>query len=80
MGHRNQHKGEDIKVKTSRGTGTYSFIGSNLTTPAIVVAPEIIDFDPTTIEDIEITAGCSTTAKVIVNSIALFESNYGSEI
>jgi hypothetical protein len=72
--------GTNIKVKTSLGTGTYSFIGSNLSTPAIVVAPELISFNPSIIEEVEITAGCSTTAKVLVQSIALFESNYGDEI
>jgi hypothetical protein len=72
--------GTNVKIKTSRGTGTYSFSGSDPGTPTIVVSEALIDFDPTTIEEIEITAGCSTSAKVLIYSIALFESNYGEEI
>jgi hypothetical protein len=70
-----------IQVTASNGTssGALGFSGSNTVTPALVVFPAALTYDPDG-DTIFFEANVSTTAKVEIQTIALFERSSGVDV
>jgi hypothetical protein len=64
---------------TSDTSSTLSFSGSNTVTPALVVFPDAVEYDPTG-DTVYLENYVSTTIGVEYQAIALFERSYGADL